>query len=97
MYDTKILGKQYFPLLKKRQDYALWLQILKTGTLGKGLQKVTAQYRIHSNSISSQKTKLIAHQWQVYHKIENLNIIKSSFYLVTSIIAKLFKINETKL
>ncbi len=29
IYDTKKVGKVYMPLIKKRQDYGLWLKILK--------------------------------------------------------------------
>ncbi|MGM8924321.1 glycosyltransferase family 2 protein [Enterobacter hormaechei subsp. steigerwaltii] len=29
MYDVKMLGKVYMPLIRKRQDMALWLNILK--------------------------------------------------------------------
>src|SRR5210317_884076 len=38
IYDTTILGKRYFPALKKRQDWALWLQIIKEGYTACGIQ-----------------------------------------------------------
>ena len=36
MYSVDVLGKIYMPLIRKRQDYATWLKILKTGIIGTG-------------------------------------------------------------
>jgi len=90
MYDSLLLGKQYMPTIRKRQDYALWLKILKT-TDGFGLNEILSSYRVRKNSISSNKLYLIKHQWRLYRTIEGFSVVKSMFYLFLIIINKIIK------
>lgn len=55
IYDTQ---KVYMPLIKKRQDYGLWLKILKETDFAYGLDESLATYRLMSNSVSSNKFKI---------------------------------------
>jgi teichuronic acid biosynthesis glycosyltransferase TuaG len=80
IYDTKFLGKRYFNELRTRQDYVLWLSILKEVKYTKGISEPLGIYRIHKESISSNKRKAILQVWYVYRKIEKLNILKSLYY-----------------
>lgn len=97
VYSVKKLGKLYMPLIKKRQDAALWLKILKTGEKAFPIRENLALYRLRESSISSNKLGLIRYQWALYRKIEKLSIIESTFYLLTTIITKIFKIKEKRL
>ncbi len=97
MYDIRKLGKVYMPLIRKRQDAGLWLKILKTGVKGYPLKKNLAEYRLVKNSISSNKSDLIKHQWKLYRKVEKLSIVESLFYLFCIIFTKLFKLKEKKI
>ncbi|QKX04717.1 glycosyltransferase family 2 protein [Aquimarina sp. TRL1] len=92
IYDTNSLGKLFMPLIRKRQDYALWLNILKK-TQGFGMNEVLASYRVREDSISSNKFNLIKYHWVLYRKIEKLSFLKSIFYLLSVIIHKLLKID----
>jgi teichuronic acid biosynthesis glycosyltransferase TuaG len=80
MYDTKRLGKVYFPLIRKRQDFALWLKILKQIDYAYCLPEDLASYTVRSNSISANKWKAAQFNWKLYREIENLNIISSIYY-----------------
>lgn len=80
MYDTQRLGKLYMPLILKRQDYGLWLKILKQVTYGKGLQEPLADYRVRSHSVSSNKLKAAAYQWKIYRDVEQLPLHQSLWY-----------------
>ncbi|MFW6271393.1 MAG: glycosyltransferase family 2 protein [Bacillota bacterium] len=88
IYDTKKLGKLYMPEIRKRQDYGLWLKILKQVD-GYGLDENLAYYRVRNNSVSSNKLNLIKYNWKLYRKIENLSIFESSYYIFYTIILKL--------
>lgn len=92
IYNQKILGKIYMPNLRKRQDYAMWLKILKNYSNGYGLNKILTKYTIRKNSLSSNKLNLIKYNWEIYRKSEEFGIIKSSFYLFTDIMSKILKI-----
>ncbi len=90
MYNQDKLGKVYMPLIRKRQDYALWLQILKKTKYGYCLKENLAQYRIVEGSISSNKLNLIKFNWKLFREIEKLGIFRSSYYLAWNIFTKLF-------
>lgn len=92
VYNAKKLGKVYMPTdAVKREDLACWLSILKTGTDAYCLHEPLSKYKVHSNSVSSNKFKMLKYQWQVYRKVEKLNIFKSFYYLAHWAILGLLK------
>jgi len=92
IYDTQKVGKVYMPLIRKRQDYGLWLKILKKEGYGYGLNENLAYYRLRDNSISASKMNLVKYQWKLYREVENLSIVESTFYLGCVTMSKLLKI-----
>ncbi len=68
IYDTKQMGKMYMPMLRKRQDWCLWLSILKKCKQGYGLQEELAEYRVMANSVSSNKLSLVEYNIKVYNE-----------------------------
>ena len=90
MYDTKKVGKNYFPKCG-HEDYALWLSILKKGGKAYNTNTVEALYRVKGNSVSSNKLIAMGWQWHIYREIENIGLVKSSFYFVNYAIRALFK------
>ena len=80
MYDTGKVGKMYMPLIRKRQDWELWLSILDKCKVAYGLKEPLAYYRIRKDSISSNKVSLIKHNIRVYQIVLNYSTLKS--YLV---------------
>lgn len=90
MYNAEKLGKVYMPNIRKRQDYALWLTILKKEKNVYCLQETLALYRDRSNSISNNKIEMLKWNWQLYRKEEKLSYVKSFFYITTNILNKLF-------
>lgn len=82
MYDTEQLGKVYMPIISKRQDFALWLKILKEIPYAYGIQEPLAKYRLRSDSISGNKFKAARYQWRVYREFENLNMIEAGYYFL---------------
>src|SRR5690606_17585439 len=53
IYDTEKLQKVYMPLIRKRQDFGLWLKILKQTPYGYGIALPLARYTVRADSISS--------------------------------------------
>lgn len=100
MYDSHKLGKVYFPLIRKRQDFALWLKILKLTPYAYGLDEGLANYTVRSDSISANKFKAAQYNWYLYRNIEKLNILKSmyyfSYYMFKGIIRSKFPSVATK-
>lgn len=77
----RTLGKYEVPLIKKRNDFALWLKMLKDTPCCLGMQEILATYRIRSNSVSSNKLAQAQYHWQLYHDIERLGFIRSAWYV----------------
>lgn len=92
IYDTKDIGKHYMPLIRKRQDYAYWLKLLKKVGNGYGLNENLAYYRLRNNSVSANKIKLLKYQWKMYREFEELSIVRTCFYIWYTIMIKLLHI-----
>jgi teichuronic acid biosynthesis glycosyltransferase TuaG len=95
---TVIVRKNAFtdlsmPLIRAGQDYALWLKLLRTGKSAYIYQEPLSQYRIVSNSLSRNKLKKAYKIWQVYRKIEKLNIIKALYVFSHYAVKALIKLN----
>lgn len=80
MYDTHFFGKIYMPLIRKRQDYGLWLKLLKQVDFAYGIQQPLARYRIRRNSISSNKLNTATYNWRLYREVEKLSLFASCYY-----------------
>ena len=92
MYDCKHLGKVYMPIeAVKREDFACWLKILKSGMNAACFHQFLTLYRVHNGSVSSNKLKMIKYQWNVYRNIEGLSITKTLYYMINWGINGLFK------
>lgn len=81
MYNSEKIGKQYFPDIRKRQDWALWIKIIKEFGNAYGLDIPLAKYRIRQDSISANKFKLIKYNYSIYRDILNFNPFVSAVLL----------------
>lgn len=81
MYDVSAMGKFEVPNIRKRNDDALWLQMLKKEQYIWGMDEVLMRYRIRQNSISSNKLKVIKYHWILYREIEHLSVFRSAFHI----------------
>ncbi|GGM31997.1 glycosyl transferase [Paraliobacillus quinghaiensis] len=92
IYNAYELGKFKIPDIKKRNDYVMWLQVIKKEKYLHGLEEPLSSHRIRTNAISSNKSSLVGYHWRVYREIEHLSIIKSSYLIAYWIIVTLFKL-----
>lgn len=92
MYSVKQMGKFEVPNIRKRNDDALWLQMLKKEKYIYGMPDVLMRYRIRSNSISSNKLSVIKYHWILYREIEHLNVFRSAFHICWWCFLKVFRI-----
>ena len=78
VYDTKSLGKRYMPLIRKRQDMGLWLEILKDTPKAYCLPKPLAKYRMDTG-MTANKLTVLSYQWRFYRDVVDLSLPKSLF------------------
>lgn len=68
LYDTKRIGKILMPEIRRRQDWAYKLKLLKSLKIAHGIQEPLAFYRIGNSSLSSNKIKLLKYNFKIYHE-----------------------------
>ena len=54
------------------EDYALWLELLKSGVRAAGCREVLVDWRITSNSRSANKINAAKGRWYIFRKVERL-------------------------
>lgn len=86
VYDVKMLGKNYMPSIRKRQDWALWLKILKKTQYAYCYPQALAYYRVGNNSLSTNKFRLIKYNFNIYYKELNYSWIKSILFMINFLI-----------
>ena len=92
MYSVEKMGKFEVPNIRKRNDDALWLQMLKKEKYIYGMSETLMKYRIRKNSISGNKFKVIKYHWILYREIEHLSVIRSAFHIAYWCVIKVLKI-----
>ena len=88
MYDTSQVGKVYAPDIPKRNDYAMWLTLLKRVECAHCLPMVLASYRRSPGGLSSNKIGLIAPLYRLFRRIENLSCPASAFFTASHVASK---------
>jgi len=80
IYDSATLGKVYMPLILKRQDYGLWLKILKKIDYAYAIHEQLAYYRVRKNdSVSSNKVKSAVYHWKILREVEHVPLLKAMY------------------
>lgn len=83
MYNASILGKISAPNMRKRQDWAIWLEAIKrSGEPALGMQEDLASYRFHSGSMSENKFALVQYNFNFYRSYLGYSWMRSFFYLL---------------
>ncbi|WP_035668998.1 glycosyltransferase family 2 protein [Flavobacterium sp. 83] len=100
IYDVDYFGKIAISSIRKRQDWMLWLTILKKIKTAQPIPESLAFYRIRENSISASKLDLLKHNFAVYRTFHGFNTIVSILcmagFLFTQLIIKRLCIKKIK-
>lgn len=91
LIDRKKTGDFRMPNVRKGQDTATWLQLLKEIPYAYGLNEVLSSYRKVPGSISSNKIQALKRTWNTYYRIEKLSFPKASYYFSCYVINALRK------
>ncbi|MBW7943750.1 MAG: glycosyltransferase [Candidatus Kuenenia stuttgartiensis] len=81
IYSTKYFGRIPISSIRKRQDWILWLTILKKMKVAYPVPESLAFYRMHDNSISSSKVGLLKFNYLVYRHFGKSALIASLYML----------------
>ena len=86
-----LIGECLFANLKTKEDFILWLKILKKNIKIGGLQKNLMCWRKLDNSLSSSVIQKIKDGYYVYNKFMKFNLFKSLYLLFLLSLNSLFK------
>ena len=70
------------PNVRRGQDSATWLQMLRNGVKFVGQNEVLAQYRRVPHSLSANKLSALKRTWYLYRGVEHLSVPKSVVCLI---------------
>ena len=91
MYDAEYIGKVQIEDIKKNNDYAIWLKVIKKADCY-CLQECLASYRVRSGSISRHsKSTLIKWHYKLWREAEKRNFITSCIYTALNILCAIIK------
>ncbi|MDC1137207.1 glycosyltransferase family 2 protein [Candidatus Pelagibacter sp.] len=77
---TKYLKKNLFSKLKTKEDYALWLKLLRNNIKIEGVNQTLVTWRKNSFSLSSNITQKFLDAFRLYFIYEKFDFIKSLYF-----------------
>ena len=81
IYDTQKLGKKYqMPHIRKRQDWGMFLNILRDCHIAYAITEPMAYYRIREDSVSRKKLGLIKYNIRIYRRVLGFSALKANAY-----------------
>jgi glycosyltransferase involved in cell wall biosynthesis len=80
IYEASIIGKVPISSIRKRQDWAMWLDVLKKAGPAVGIQEPLASYRLGAG-LSASKLDLIKYNYAVYREHLGYSWIKSCWWM----------------
>lgn len=92
IYNTEKVGKVLIPNIRKRNDYVMWLSVVKKAEMLYGMEEALASHRVRNGSLSKKKVNLVRYHWKVYRDIEKLSFLKSIYLIVYWVTVTVFKL-----
>lgn len=75
IYDKEQVGAIQLPSIRKRNDYALWLTILRKGFTAYSLDEPLASYRSHNGLTKGNKLAFLKYHYRLFHDVLGYNAI----------------------
>lgn len=73
------------------EDWIFWLDLFKKYGSGYGINEPLTLYRIRSNSVSSNKLKVIGYTWKILREHEKIGLLKSMYLFSKYAVATVWK------
>jgi glycosyltransferase involved in cell wall biosynthesis len=100
IYDVNYFGKIAISSIRKRQDWMLWLTVLKKIKIAHPIPESLAYYRVRDNSLSTSKFDLIKYNFAVYRKFHGFSfpiaVACMKLFLFTQLFIKPWYIKKIK-
>lgn len=90
MYDTDAFGRIEMPDLRMRQDYGMWLKLLRRTEAALAVPEPLGWYHMHAGSLSSGKLTATLATWRLYRRTEGLPLPRALHCLAMHLGRRLF-------
>lgn len=80
-YNQEVLGKRYMPAIRRGQDWALWLALLRQGNEARRYPGCDVIYHKRQGSLSNRKLLKAIDMYRIYTAEEKINPILSAWLL----------------
>lgn len=80
LVDRSIVGDFRMPDIARRQDLALWLELVRKNGPMLGIQAELGAYRVHDASYSRNKVVSAYYTWLVLVRVEKMPLYRSIYY-----------------
>lgn len=80
IYNQRVIGKYYMSNDRRRQDYFLWLSILKDGYSSLGFDEIDSYYRLHSKQVRKKNLKFVLNHFLFLRRKISLNYFQALYY-----------------
>lgn len=78
--DRGRVGAFSMPDVRKGQDFATWLSLLRGGRRAYGIDEALVRYRLVPGSVSSNKFGALARTWRIYREVEGLPLLPAAWH-----------------
>ena len=95
IYDTATIGKITITSIRKRQDWAMWLDVLKKAGPAVGIEEPLASYRLGAG-LSASKFDLIQYNYAIYKEHLGYSVWKSCWCMALFFYEQFFVKNKLK-
>ena len=79
--ESKLIKKNLFPNIKTKEDYVVWLKLVKSENKIIGLNRYLTKWRKLNNSLSSSVLQKIVDAYKVYRYYERRSIINAIYQI----------------
>lgn len=82
IYDRRVFGQRRMPDLRRRQDFAFWLELLEETPAVLGVPLILMTYRQGAGSLSANKAGAALDTWRMYRQALKLPMAVAAWYWV---------------
>lgn len=97
MYDTRDVGVVFMPLIRKRQDWGLWIELINRGLEARNVGQRLLRYRVRPGSVSSNKFVAMMYVWKFYRRVLKLGLVASGWRTANYAVINMRKYKKKKL
>jgi teichuronic acid biosynthesis glycosyltransferase TuaG len=88
-YNQERLGKRYMPMVRRGQDWGLWLALTRAGTPAYKYPGMAADYYTSPNSLSANKLLKSGDMYRIFRRQEGLGPLRAMWYLGCHAVSRL--------